>query len=227
MLIRRRAYALFLLPALAACTMPDVSLETDAEKASYAIGRNIGSSLVEIKDHIEVAAVFRGISDVLAEIDAPLSDNEMQAALTAFQTTVTEALTAVQSEEAATAMAEGEAFLAENAGKEGVMTTASGLQYEVLREGDGATPGRDQRVVLHYRGTLIDGTEFDTSYGGEPANFSAGGLITGFTDALMLMKVGGHWRVFIPSELAYGEAGSGSIGPNQVLIFEIELLGIE
>jgi FKBP-type peptidyl-prolyl cis-trans isomerase FkpA len=120
----------------------------------------------------------------------------------------------------------GEAYLAQNGRKEGVTTTASGLQYEVLRQGDGPRPTANQQVRLHYRGTLIDGTEFDSSYGGEPAVFSTGGLIRGFSEALLLMPVGSQYRVVIPSDIAYGPTGGGPIGPNETLIFEIELLGI-
>jgi FKBP-type peptidyl-prolyl cis-trans isomerase len=108
-----------------------------------------------------------------------------------------------------------------------VTTTASGLQYEILRAGDGARPSETSTVRVHYRGTLVDGTEFDSSYGrGEPAEFSVGGVIDGFSEALQLMQVGSHWRIVIPSEIAYGPDGGGPIGPNSTLIFEIELLEI-
>ena len=120
----------------------------------------------------------------------------------------------------------GEAYLAEHGSRDEVTTTDSGLQYEVLREGDGERPLRDQSVRVHYRGTLIDDTEFDSSYGGDPAVFMASGLIPGFTEALLLMPVGSHYRVVIPSDMAYGARGSGPIGPNETLIFEIELLEI-
>ena len=122
----------------------------------------------------------------------------------------------------------GDAYLAENGSREGVMTTESGLQYEVLRQGDGPMPGPEDQVQLHYRGTLIDGTEFDSSYErGEPAQFGVGGVIPGFSEALQLMSVGSHFRVVIPSEIGYGPQGTGGpIGPNATLIFEIELLEI-
>lgn len=224
---RSRTLTLFPFLVLAACESPDVSLETEAQQASYAIGQNMGSTLVEIRGHIDLPAVFRGISDAIAEVEPALTPGEMDAALTAFQQTVTEAMVAEQAEEAAANQAAGEAFLADNANREGVMTTASGLQYEVLREGDGASPEAGQQVQLHYRGTLTDGTEFDASYGGDPASFSLDGVIAGFAEAIMLMKVGGHVRAYLPGDLAYGEAGRPSIPPNSVLIFEIELLGIE
>ena len=225
----KRSSTLTLLPflLLAACESSDVSLETEAQQASYAIGQNMGNSLVEIRGHVDLPAVFRGISDAIAEVEPALTRGEMDAALMAFQQTVTEAMAAEQAEEAAANQAAGEAFLADNANREGVMTTASGLQYEVLREGDGASPEAGQQVQLHYRGTLTDGTEFDASYGGDPASFSLDGVIAGFAEAIMLMQVGGHVRAYLPSDLAYGEDGRPSIPPNSVLIFEIELLGIE
>jgi len=125
-------------------------------------------------------------------------------------------------------LVEGEAYLAANATKEGVTTTDSGLQYEVLREGDGARPAGADRVSIHYRGTLIDGTEFDSSYErGEPAVFGVGGVIGGFSEGLQLMTVGSHYRLVIPSDIGYGTQGAGaSIGPNATLVFEIELLEI-
>ena len=222
------AVALTLLATLAACAPEDdpganVALDTDAQRASYAIGRNIASSLGEIEDLIDRPALLRGVSDGLAGIGSALTDDEMQAAIVAFNRTVAMA----QNERAQDARAEGVAFLAENANAEGVTTTESGLQYRVLREGEGDSPEAGARVLVHYRGTLIDGTEFDSSYGGDPASFSLDGVIDGFAEAIMLMRVGGHLRAFLPSDLAYGDAGSGSIGPGQVLIFEIELLGIE
>ncbi len=124
--------------------------------------------------------------------------------------------------------AEGEAFLAQNAEREGVVSLPSGLQYEVLEEGDGATPGRRSTVVVHYRGTLIDGTEFDSSYSrGEPNRFRVNGVIPGWTEALQLMQTGDKWRLFIPADLAYGDRGAGPlIAPGSTLIFEVELLEV-
>jgi len=127
------------------------------------------------------------------------------------------------------AMVESNAYLAENAAKEGVTVTDSGLQYRVITEGDGATPALSDTVTAHYRGTLIDGTEFDRSPEGEPVSFPVTGVIPGWIEALQLMQVGDKWELTIPSDLAYGPNGhpSGTIGPNQALIFEIELAGIE
>lgn len=212
-----------LLPALlplASC-LPDAVLETDAQKASYGIGLNIGRSLSEIEEHVDMVALMKGVTDALAEVEPALSDGEIDAAMDRFEEIV-------QAEARERGAREGAAFLEENGARDGVVTTESGLQYEVLREGDGDGPGAGQRVVVHYRGSLPDGTEFDSSYGGEPVNFAVDELVPGFSEALKLMKVGGHMRVAIPSEIAYGEEGSAPvIGPNQVLVFEIELLRIE
>ncbi len=217
--------ALPLFAALAACAPDgspgaDVPLDTDVRRASYAIGQDIAGTLSGLVDHIDRPALFRGFSDGLADIGPALTDTEMRDAIVAFN----EMLTAEQADEIAGARAAGEAFLADNANRDGVMTTESGLQYEVLREGEGESPQEGQQVQVHYRGTLIDGSEFDSSHGGDPASFSLGGVIPGFAEAIMLMRVGGHLRAFIPADLGYGDSGPG---PGQVLIFEIELLGIE
>ncbi|MDE2652661.1 MAG: FKBP-type peptidyl-prolyl cis-trans isomerase [Gemmatimonadota bacterium] len=218
--------ALPLLAALAACSSDapggDVPLDTDVRRASYAIGQDLAGYVAGIEDKVDRPALFRGFSDALADVSPALTEMEMRDAVIAFN----EMLAAAQAEEAAGARAAGEAFLADNAEKDGVMTTESGLQYEVLREGDGESPEEGQRVEVHYRGTLINGIEFDSSYGGDPATFSLDGVIPGFAEAIMLMRVGGHLRAFLPSGLGYGDSGSGSIGPGEALIFEIELLGI-
>lgn len=205
------------LVAATAC-IPDVTLETDAQRASYAIGRNIGTSLVDIQEHLDMVALMMGVTEALAETESSLTDEEINAAMAAFNEMVQEAAR----ERGAS---EGAAFLEENAAREGVTVTASGLQYEMLREGDGESPVSGQRVTVNYRGTTPDGDEFDR---GEGSNFSVDGLIDGFAEALQLMKVGGRIRVVIPSDLGYGPNGQAPvIGPNQVLVFEIELLGIE
>lgn len=218
---RFRLVALPALLTLTAC-LPDVVLETDAQKASYGIGFNIGQRLASFEEHVDMAAVMKGVTDALSEQEAALTEEEMAAAMAALDETI-------QATARERGMAEGEEFLERNAAREGVVVTGSGLQYEVLREGDGASPETGQRAVIHYRGTLPDGTEFDSSYGdGQPATFAVDMLVPGFAEALRLMKVGGHMRVVIPSGIAYGEDGNPPvIGPNQVLVFEIELLGIE
>ncbi len=205
----------------------DVTLDTDDEKASYAIGTNIGASLEAAGDHIHLDQLIAGINDVREDRDLKIDGAEMQSIMAAFNQTVQAELAEKREADAQTNLEEGQAFLAENASKPGIVTTDSGLQYEVLREGDGATPTAEDRVTINYRGTLTDGTEFDSSYGGDPATFAVSGVIPGFTESLMLMNVGSHYRVFIPGDLAYGAQGSGPvIGPNATLIFEIEMLEI-
>lgn len=218
---RLRLLTLPVLLSAAAC-LPDVALETDAQKASYGIGRNIGTSLVDVQEHLDMMALMMGVTDALNEMDPALTDDEIQAAMTAFNEMVQESAR----ERAAN---EGAAYLEENAAREGVMITASGLQYEVLREGAGESPVSGQSVTIHYRGTLPDGSEFDSSHSrGAPSTFEVDDVIDGFSEALMLMRVGGHLRVVIPGDLGYGADGKAPlIGPNQVLVFEIELLGIE
>lgn len=204
------------------------TLETDAQKANYGFGLQVGTSLKGLDSHLEMAAFLRGIQDAMEERDPAVTQDDIQNAMMQLQTTINEeqqAEMAVKGEENKQA---GEAFLAENAAKAGVMTTESGLQYEVLREGDGPKPGPDDEVTINYRGTLPDGTQFDSSYDrGQPSTFQVGGVIQGFAEALQMMPVGSQYRFVIPADLAYGEAGSGPlIGPNQTLIFEVEMISI-
>ncbi len=218
---------------LAACSSQggadytSASLDTPDQKASYGIGLNVGRQIRETKDRLDRMAFLRGIEDALQGNEPAVPQAELQEILNQFAQEM-QAAAAEDFERRAAENAEaGEQFLTENAAKEGVVTVESGLQYEVLREGDGPRPGPGDRVRIHYRGTLIDGTEFDSSYGGEPAEFDVGGVIPGFSEALQLMPVGSKFRVVIPSELAYGAQGTrGQIGPNETLIFEIELLEI-
>lgn len=219
--------------ALSACSgggapsADSTALETNDQKASYGIGMNVGSQIAAARDRIDRAAFMRGVEDGLQGNDPAIPDAEMQMILQTFGTEIEEAAAEERNQEGQANLAEGQAFLTQNGLKDGVTTTDSGLQYEVLREGgEGERPGPQSTVRLHYRGSLIDGTEFDSSYGGEPAVFSAGGLIPGFSEALQLMSVGSHWRIAIPANIAYGANGSGPIGPNETLIFEIELLEI-
>lgn len=199
------------------------ALETDAEKASYAVGLNVGPQLSAADGILDMDAFARGVQDAMSGSEPAVPQEELQAALEWLQGEVE----AVATEQAASNQAEGEAFLAENAERDEVTVTESGLQYEVLREGEGDPPGREDRARLHYRGTLVDGTEFDSSYDGEPATFGVGQVIPGFTEALMLMAPGSHYRVYIPSHLGYGPQGSqGAIGPNAALIFEIEMIEV-
>ncbi|MEQ9401225.1 MAG: FKBP-type peptidyl-prolyl cis-trans isomerase [Longimicrobiales bacterium] len=204
------------------------ALDTDDQKASYAIGLDMGRNLQPAESRLDMDALLRGLRDAMAENEPALPQEELNTALQVFSQAI-QAEQAAQRDSMATANAEaGEAYLAENAAKEGVTVTESGLQFEVLEPGTGATPTAEDNVRLNYRGTLIDGTEFDSSYTrGEPATFPVGGLIPGFTEGLMMMQVGGSYRMVIPSDLAYGPQGSqGAIGPNATIIFEVELLEV-
>lgn len=207
------------------------ALETGDEKASYGIGINIGRQLQAAEGRLDHDAFQRGVQDAMAGRDPALPAEEIDAALQAFSASIQQADAERREQDAAANRAEGEAYLAENGAREDVVTTESGLQYEVLEEGTGPRPGLDDQVTIHYEGTLVDGRVFDSSVErGEPVTFAVSGVIDGFTEALQLMPVGSKYRVVIPSDLAYGPQGGqqGSmIGPDATLIFEIELLGIE
>ena len=199
------------------------------EQASYALGLDIGQSLRQLEFDIDLAALARGMNDTLQGNSPELSPQQaatikqkLFAQLEAKQAKKIEAISDKNQDE-------GQAFLVANKEKEGVVATESGLQYLVLKEGDGQTPTPEDRVTVHYRGTLLDGTEFDSSYKrGEPTTFPVKGVIKGWTEALQLMKVGSTYRLFIPSELAYGSRGAGQkITPHSTLIFDVELLAIE
>jgi len=203
-----------------------VDLSSEASKISYSIGVNIGQNLVGqgIMDSINLDAFFAGLGDVVSG-EPRLTMDEMMAALQSFQ----EQLMAQQEAEITAVKAESESFLTANASNEGVKVTASGLQYLVIDSGpaDGASPTTSDSVLAHYHGTFIDGSVFDSSVDrGEPAEFGVGQVIAGWTEALQMMKVGDKWRLFIPSDLAYGETGSGPIPPFSTLIFDVELLSI-
>jgi len=202
-------------------------LSSDDQKASYGIGLNVGQQIADSRDRLDRMAFLRGVEDALQGRDPSVPREEIQPALEAFARDVQASAAAARELAAEGNRAEGESFLAENGQRDGVSATASGLQYEVLRAGDGPSPTAADQVEVHYRGSLTDGTEFDASYGGPPAVFGVGAVIPGFGEALQLMSVGSHYRVWIPSDLAYGPQGSGPvIGPNAVLVFEIELLGV-
>jgi FKBP-type peptidyl-prolyl cis-trans isomerase len=216
------------LALLTACDGGSSALETDAQKASYAVGRDIGTSLKPASGQLDMAAFRRGIEDVMAGRESPVEDTVLQSALGRFSETVQAAMNAEREQLSQKNTTDGEAFMRENATKQGVTTTPSGLQYEVLTAGTGPRPTLNDQVRIHYKGTLIDGTEFDSSIGGEPVTFGVGGVIPGFTEALQLMPVGSKYRFVIPGPLAYGPGGSGdgTIGPNATLIFEVELLEV-
>ncbi len=198
---------------------------TVEEQVSYGIGRQMGDQLAGSPfDELVLQAVLDGVSDAYTGQPPQIETEVMKAAFEAVNTRVQ----AKQAEMAGALSAEGEKFLAENAKRDGITVTASGLQYEVLSAGDGAIPSGDAKVRTHYHGTLIDGTVFDSSYDrGEPAEFPVNGVIAGWTEALQLMKEGSKWRLYVPSALAYGEKGAGgAIGPHATLVFDVELLAI-
>lgn len=202
-----------------------VTLQSDTDKVSYAIGYDIGKDVEGQGLGLNAGALLEGLGDALAGNAAALSAEERQRVRQAFQEKKRAESAAKRGALAEKNQQEGDAFLAQNGAREGVVTTESGLQYEVLTPGDGAVPAADDNVKVHYRGTLLDGTEFDSSYArGEPAVFPVKGVIPGWTEALQLMQEGAKWKLFVPSNLAYGERGAGrKIGPNQTLIFEVEL----
>jgi len=198
-------------------------------RAAYAIGQDVGNSLRSSGVELDFDALVQGLRDALDEVESPLLDEAgtMQA-IQEFQTMAQQAQVALQEAAAAGNRTEGAAYLAENALKDGVITTATGLQYRVIEQGSGPTPTLDDRVRVHYRGTFANGETFDSSYDrGEPAVFGVGGVISGWTEALQLLQVGSKVELVIPSDLAYGPNGPPSIGPDRMLIFEVELLGIE
>jgi FKBP-type peptidyl-prolyl cis-trans isomerase FklB len=206
-------------------TPPPLVLTTDRDKNSYAIGMNIGKSLHRDSVDVDPAIVARGLQDALAGGKTLLTDDEAKASMLALQADIRKHM----QEKIEANKKAGEDFLEANKSKEGVVTLPSGLQYKILTAGDGPKPTATDTVVCKYRGTLIDGTEFDNSdkHGG-PATFPVTGVIKGWTEALQLMPVGSKWQLFVPSDLAYGPRGQGGeIGPNSTLIFEVELLSIK
>lgn len=201
----------------------------DKDKFSYMLGMDIGNSLRQFKGKFDLDKVSKGMSDVLDDKALEITPEEAKEIKQAFFAQLRKEKEGEQMAEAKKNRMAGEAFLAENGKRDGVKTTESGLQYEVITQGSGAAPKETDRVKVHYKGTLIDGTEFDSSYKrGEPAAFALNGVIKGWTEGLQLMTVGSKYKLFIPSELAYGSRGTpGPIGPDSTLVFEVELLGIE
>ena len=206
-----------------------IVLTTKEDRFSYALGMNLGTSLHKQSVPVKPELLKRGLQDALAGGKTLLTEDEARAAIMEVQNEMRK-----QQQEKAAALGgtnkkEGEAFLAANKTKEGVVTLPSGLQYKVLTAGTGPKPTASDTVACNYKGTLINGTEFDSSYKrGQPATFAVGGVIKGWTEALQLMPAGSKWQLFIPSDLAYGERGAGAdIGPHATLIFEVELLSIQ
>jgi FKBP-type peptidyl-prolyl cis-trans isomerase FklB len=203
--------------------------KTTKEKVSYSIGVNLGRNMKTQGIDIDQASLTQGIKDAFSGSKTAMSDKDMEATMNAFQQEMMSKMQAKQKVEGEKNKKEGEAFLAANKKKEGVVTLPSGLQYKILKAGNGPKPTKDQTVKCNYRGTLIDGNEFDSSYKrDQSAEFPVGQVIPGWVEALQLMPVGSKWQLFIPSNLAYGARGQGqAIGPDATLIFEIELLSIK
>ena len=210
------------------------ALKDDKDKTSYAVGMNLGTAVRRqsadqaTDTDLDVNLIVQGFKDAFAGGKTLLTDAEMRTILNKLQADLKSRQALNRSEKAARAKSDGDAFLAENKGKEGVVTLPSGLQYKILKTGDGKKPTIEDTVVCHYRGTLIDGTEFDSSYNrNAPATFALSRVIKGWTEALQLMPAGSKWQLVIPSDLAYGERGSGArVPPNATLIFEVELIAI-
>jgi len=201
-------------------TAGESTLKTNEQKIGYAIGTVMSQKLGPVAKHLDKDALIQGLTDGISGTAPRLSEEEIQAALDSFNNII--------QEEAKASAAQKGKFLEENKTKPGVQTTASGLQYKVIKEGTGAAPKPTDTVTVHYRGTLVSGTEFDSSYKrGEPATFPVNGVIPGWTEALQLMSIGDKWRITVPPGLAYGAQGKGAIPPNAVLIFEVELLAIK
>ena len=202
---------------------------TKVERMSYSIGADIGKNLSQNRVTLSLKHFFAGISDAFSGKKLALTDQELGQGITEFRSAMQEGARKAAAEASENNIKKGKEFLAQNAKKEGVKTTASGLQYKVIRAGKGATPKATDTVVTHYEGRLISGKVFDSSIKrGMPAKFPVNGVIKGWTEALQLMKVGDKWQLFIPSGLAYGARGAGrDIGPNETLIFDIELIKIE
>jgi FKBP-type peptidyl-prolyl cis-trans isomerase FklB len=216
-------------PRTAVAAKKPLVLETQKDKTSYAIGLSVGKSLQKDSIDADPKIILQGLQDALSGNKALLTDDEIRATMMALQQEVHQKQEEKQQALMETNKKEGEAFLAANSKKEGVVTLPSGLQYKILQQGTGAKPTASDTVVCNYKGTLLDNTEFDSSYKrGQPASFPVSQVIKGWTEALQLMPVGSKWQLFIPSDLAYGERGQGAtIAPNATLIFEVELLSIQ
>ncbi len=204
-------------------------LKTQRDKVSYSMGLDIGRMLKMQGVDVDLELVTRGLKDAYTGNQPLLTDEEMQEVLTNFKKEFIAKQQELAKQQGEKNKREGEIFLEANKKKEGVQTLPSGLQYKVLKAGAGKKPTTTDTVTVHYRGTLIDGKEFDSSYQrGKPATFPVNGVIPGWTEALPLMEEGAQWELFVPSNLAYGERGAGrEIGPNATLIFEVELISIE
>lgn len=212
-------------PAVVAPAAGESAAWTNDQKASYLIGQQMGKRLKPFAKDLDVALIIRSIQDTFADKPSAVPAGEEQAVMQAFQ----EGMQAKEAKRAEGRVAENTKWLADNAKKEGITTTASGLQYQVLTKGAGKQAAMGKTVTVHYTGTMLDGTVFDSSVArGEPADFplNPGGLIQGWLEAIPMMKEGDKWKLFIPSDLAYGPQGNQGIAPNSLLIFEVELIKV-
>ena len=207
----------------------DVELKTFADKISYVLGQEVGGGLKNSPTNINLELFMRGLKDILDDQKSLVDPDEAIQIKQEFTRQYKESQAKIRAEISEKNQQAESVFMSENKNKEGVVTTESGLQYMVLKKGDGSKPTRSDTVTVHYRGALLDGTEFDSSYErDQPATFQVAGVIAGWTEALQLMNVGSKFRLFIPSKLAYGKRGAGGkIGPNEMLIFDVELLEIK
>ena len=205
----------------------DAAKMTDSQKTSYCLGIQLGNSLKRVSDSLDRASFIRGLEDMLDGKTPALTEDEIRQALQEFQKNMVAKQQKEFQEQSEKNTAQQKAFLEENAKKEGVVALPSGLQYQVITEGSGASPSATDRVKVNYVGTFPDGKEFDSSVKrGTPAEFQVNKVIKGWTEALQNMKTGAKWKLFVPADLAYGAQGRAGIGPNQMLIFEVELLEV-
>jgi len=224
------AAAMALLTTIVAVAQDTAAPEfkTDKDKFSYALGMNFGENFRKQGLELDPAVFAKAFAEAFNTGKTAMSEEDMRTVLTAASQEIRKRQAALQAEKSEQARTEGDKFLAENKTKEGVVTLPSGLQHKVLKEGTGEKPTLEDTVVCNYKGTLINGTEFDASekHGG-PATFPVKGVIAGWTEALQLMPAGSKWQLFVPSNLAYGAQGPQDIGPNATLIFEVELVSIQ
>lgn len=203
------------------------ALKTEIDRVSYIIGTQIARNFKTQDIEVNLDSLLWGLKDGMAGKEPVFTQEETQQIYTNFQQQMMAKMAAKKAKEAAENTTKGKAFLDQNKTKEGVKVLPSGLQYKVIKEGTGKTPAAEDKVKTHYQGTLLDGTEFDSSYKrNQPAEFPVNGVIKGWTEALQLMKEGAKWELYIPADLAYGERGRPGIPPNSVLIFQIELLEV-
>jgi FKBP-type peptidyl-prolyl cis-trans isomerase FklB len=214
--------------AIQASAQEQATLTTQKDKVSYGIGVQVAASLKGQGIDVDPNLLVKGLRDALSGQKLLMSNEELSATMAAFQQEMTQKQAQARAQAAEENKKTGDAFMASNAKKDGVVTLPSGLQYKILQAGQGKKPTEADTVACNYRGTLIDGTEFDKSEAGNPASFEVKSVIPGFKEALQLMMVGSKWQFFIPPDLAYGERGAGNaIGPNTTIVFEVELVSIK